>query len=1025
MATVAELVVEIKSKADQVKRDVPELTKLIAALEKEIAKANKAPISPKSDQAAKAAQRLADAQRRVALASADAAGKVRILEQALEGEAAGTERALRIEEQLITARQRLARETAKLAKEEERRNRGGGGGTSPALPRTFAGFTGQGLAEIGGLFAGSAVLQFAVDAGKAANELERVQATLRAVAGSQEQYDRIVQLATQNQRLFGGTLAENLSTFQQFQFIANRTGADLAKLNQVAALLATVNPAEGFQGAGFSLGEFFSGDLTSIVERFNLPRTELRALLNEGRDAAGILEGITDILAKQGITADTLTASLDTTAQTYRELGAAVDTATTAIGSRLTASFEQAASGATRLLEALNGNAEALAEIRAAVGDGIVTEEDLAGARRDIANDRARQLTGGGSQRTESQANAAFFGAGEDLAQTRELIAQILIDTPELTSEVERLAAAFGETRDVEAFVNGLIALRNEAGLVIGAQQGVAEAVANNSAVLGTLAADLQLASEAGGGFAIGANNIAQSLIAGTITADEAAAALAFLTQQLQSGTDATDENTSATTLAAIAQLEQQVAAQSAKDEQERLNDALRDSIAAGGDAEAIAARVADALGIEADEALRATNAQLALNSARQGGSGAASLRGVGGGRSFGNDNGRGRGGSQAGPFSAVAAAEARAYQEQLDRIAQLEQEAQRQSERTQGQANRRRESDLKRRASSASKALSDEQKAAEKAAREREKLDERTARRLIDIQEAYRDDVLDAEEAYQERLLSIAEDFAEKRADAEKKFSDDQFASRASFYQRVAGLDASQRTGVIQEFEAAQQEAARIAVEQGADVASEYLAEIQQIILDRAARQAEIAELLKDGQADEAEFLSGVDAIVTAEEQRRLDDILRGEDSIASEEQAALADNEQQRLDDLSQAEQDLADARADANADYLEGLGLENEALAEQLRLLGELATLGGGAAQSALPPLPAATTAAAPSSETGVLLVRDDSLIRTTVDSLRRVEDRVGLVEQAATATRDATARVIGAIDSLRGRFGGTGG
>lgn len=115
-----------------------------------------------------------------------------------------------------------------------------------------------------------ALVQFTGQAIQAGNALTTMQASVRAVAGSQEQYDRIVQVATANQALFGGSLEQNLGTMQQFSFIANRTGVDLKELNDVAQLLALVNPFEGFEGAGFALGELFAGDITSIVERFNL-----------------------------------------------------------------------------------------------------------------------------------------------------------------------------------------------------------------------------------------------------------------------------------------------------------------------------------------------------------------------------------------------------------------------------------------------------------------------------------------------------------------------------------------------------------------------------------------------------------------------------------------------------------------------------------------------------------------------------------------------------------------------------------
>lgn len=50
----------------------------------------------------------------------------------------------------------------------------------------------------------------------------------------------------------------------------------LAELNKLAMRLAKLNPAEGLEGAVFSLKELASGDYTSIAERFNISRSLLK-----------------------------------------------------------------------------------------------------------------------------------------------------------------------------------------------------------------------------------------------------------------------------------------------------------------------------------------------------------------------------------------------------------------------------------------------------------------------------------------------------------------------------------------------------------------------------------------------------------------------------------------------------------------------------------------------------------------------------------------------------------------------------
>lgn len=189
-------------------------------------------------------------------------------------------------------------------------------------------------------FGAAAIVQFTTQAINAGNALERVQASLRAVTGSQAEYNRVLAVAQANQQLFGGSLEQNLMSMQQFAFFANRTGASIEELTRVSQLLALVNPAEGFEGAGFALSELFAGDITSIVERFNLPRAAVRELAQEGVSAQDRLQGLTDLLAQQGITSEALAASLDTTAQSYRELGTATSDAIASIGQAAAETFQ-------------------------------------------------------------------------------------------------------------------------------------------------------------------------------------------------------------------------------------------------------------------------------------------------------------------------------------------------------------------------------------------------------------------------------------------------------------------------------------------------------------------------------------------------------------------------------------------------------------------------------------------------------------------------------------------------------------
>lgn len=295
-----------------------------------------------------------------------------------------------------------------------------------AAANSIAGAVGVGFAAA----AAAAIVQFTSEAINAGNALERVQATLRAVTGSQAEYNRVLATAQANQQLFGGSLEENLTTMQQFAFLANRTGASIEELNRVAQLLAVVNPVEGFEGAGFALSELFAGDITSIVERFNLPRDAVRALADEGVSAEERLQGLTDLLAQQGITSEVLAASLDTTAQTYLQLGTNASNALSSVGQRAAEMFEGTAKFLSEMLVGVNAiatigermfagatdaatNAATIEEYRAAI-DGLTDSLNVYEMAQYRLNEAQfvyfKALTAGGVATEEAMKRAQQYG---------------------------------------------------------------------------------------------------------------------------------------------------------------------------------------------------------------------------------------------------------------------------------------------------------------------------------------------------------------------------------------------------------------------------------------------------------------------------------------------------------------------------------------------------------------------------------------------------------------------------------------
>lgn len=92
---------------------------------------------------------------------------------------------------------------------------------------------------------------------------------------------------------------------------AKASGEGLESLVEKAEILAASNPAQGLEGAAFSLREAVSGDFTSIIERFNLPRQFINKLKEEGVPALEIVQRAmkevgfdTDLVANLAETAD-------------------------------------------------------------------------------------------------------------------------------------------------------------------------------------------------------------------------------------------------------------------------------------------------------------------------------------------------------------------------------------------------------------------------------------------------------------------------------------------------------------------------------------------------------------------------------------------------------------------------------------------------------------------------------------------------------------------------------------------------
>lgn len=299
---------------------------------------------PALDKQVAAAVKAALAQQKLALAqqkTADVTNKASISAQRLATEQQKTATAItntaRADQQLAkdtanatAAQDRAAAAAIRRQQAEERAARGGGGGG--ALPRTFAGFTQAGLGQLAGLAGANFGIQALVNAGGSALSLRETQNSLQAITGNVQTYTRVLQIARQQQELFGGTLEENIQGLTGLTITSKQSGAQLEQLIDLSQRLAVLDPSQGAPGARIALSEALSGDPTSLAKRYEIPRAALAKLRDEGTSAAEKLLIIDQYLNRVGITSASVAGKIDQDALAFRRAKAEIEEATLKLG---------------------------------------------------------------------------------------------------------------------------------------------------------------------------------------------------------------------------------------------------------------------------------------------------------------------------------------------------------------------------------------------------------------------------------------------------------------------------------------------------------------------------------------------------------------------------------------------------------------------------------------------------------------------------------------------------------------------
>lgn len=251
----------------------------------------------------------------VALKSGDTTGATRILSQALTQITPATTAANQVQSQLQGILNTQASSAAR---------------------------TGLSLTNLaGGLFILRGAFQAAIGVAQTfaevinqGNQLEKTLVTFRVLSGNQEQYEKNLAAARAQQERFGGSLQDTVEGMASFAVLARNTGIEIEELTNLARAMAIIDPVQGFKGAGIALKEFFSGDITSLARRFEIPRDSLNNIKNIA-DEAERFAALQEVLAQYGITTELLGAQAGATATAYEKLSGNAADAKAALGQLL------------------------------------------------------------------------------------------------------------------------------------------------------------------------------------------------------------------------------------------------------------------------------------------------------------------------------------------------------------------------------------------------------------------------------------------------------------------------------------------------------------------------------------------------------------------------------------------------------------------------------------------------------------------------------------------------------------------
>lgn len=250
------------------------------------------------DKEIRQAQQVEAAERRLNLVTADRAQKVTILQRALDKQTQGSIQYLRIQEQIARAEKQST-----------------GGGTFDRM-RTFGGFTGGGALQLAGaLGVATSVADFVAGAKQMADAGQTINTSIagnRLALGSLlndvERGNAVFERASTYGRQYGFTQEQIAEATRGAASIIRQSTADIETILSVQARLQASSPEQSLSDASLAIKELSSGDVQSIVERFEISRkvaNEWKEEIKNGADVVDVLDrGLNDLGITQKVIED-------------------------------------------------------------------------------------------------------------------------------------------------------------------------------------------------------------------------------------------------------------------------------------------------------------------------------------------------------------------------------------------------------------------------------------------------------------------------------------------------------------------------------------------------------------------------------------------------------------------------------------------------------------------------------------------------------------------------------------------------